>query len=149
RDQQRAAELVEELRKALRVDAAQRRVGGGRPFGAARRRDRAAQQLAGALCELVGARQQLTEGTGQLRRGLLRRDRELVAERAEWPGHVLGGLDPDELTDPLQLALRVVEQRLEVGDAPALRNQGFEVVEERAGQPKPLLGDYLRKRLAG
>ena len=149
RDEQGAPQLVQELGEALRVDAPQRRVRRGRPLGAARRGRRAGEQLARALGELLGARHELAELLRHLPGFIGARDRELVAQRAERPRDVLGGLDRDELADPLELPLRIVEQRLEVGDAPALGRQGLEVVEQGARQPDPLLGDDLRQRAAG
>jgi hypothetical protein len=146
RDDHRAVQLVQELREALRVDTAQRRIGRRRPLRGPRRLDRTREELAGTVGELLRPRQQLAQLRRHLGSTVSVGDRELIAQRAERARDLLGGLDRDELADALELAQRIVHQGLEVGDAPTLRRQALEVVEQRSRQPDPLLGDDLMNR---
>ena len=142
-----SSELVQELGEALRVDAPQRRVRGRRPLARC-----AAGSSAGPVARETSPRASRSAAAAPAAPGgsspapSSPETASSSRRQRSGTGHLLGGLDRDA-RDPLQLPLRVVEQRLEVGHAPPLRRQALEVVEHRAGHPHPLHGHDLGERL--
>ena len=72
-----------------------------------------------------------------------------VARLGQGRVELLVPLDPRELAQALDLALRLLDQSPVIDDAPPLRRQLLEVGEQDASRHRPLLGDDLRQWLAG